>query len=317
MNNDCKSLPSIRSLVVFEATFRLGSMTAAAHEQNTTQPVVSQRIRALEDSVGCLLFDRKGGRLSPTDQGRYFYEEISEALLTINTSLDKLRDEARDVPPTVSIAANFGFAHLWLLPRLDELQLAFPRYRFEVTPVDSYSSVEMLEADISIRFGEFEGSRADETLLAPELVYPVCSPEFAERHGLSGPLDAWVLDKTPVLHMDRNNPRWLDWPRWCLLAGLPQVQPSTEFKFNNYPLLLGSAIRGEGLTLGWSSLVQDSISLGRLVALGPRIERSDHGYILTTRHRSSCVIKPVVDWFCQEMSMSASSYNTTSSRPCS
>lgn len=307
MNNDCKSLPSMRSLVVFEATFRLGSMTAAAQEQNTTQPVVSQRIRALEDSVGCLLFDRAGGRLSPTDQGRYLYEEISSALATINTSLDRLRDAARDVAPSVSIAANFGFTHLWLLPRLDELQRAFPRYRFEVTPVDSNVSGEMLEADISIHFDEFVGSRADELLLAAELVYPVCSPAFAERHGLAGQVDAGVLAKAPILHMDRNNPRWLDWPRWCLLAGLPQVQSGSGFKFNNYPLLLAAAIRGEGLALGWSSLVQDAISQGSVVALGPRIERSDHGYILTTRHRGSGIIQPVIDWFYREMSMSGCS----------
>lgn len=306
MSNDCKSLPSMKSLVVFEATLRLGSMTAAAQEQGTTQPVVSQQIRALEDSVGCALFDRSGGRLSPTDQGRYLYEEISTALAKINASLNKLRDDALDVAPSVSIAANFGFAHLWLLPRLNQLQQSFPRYRFEVTPADSDSSLEMLEADISIRFGEFVGSRPNEVLLTPELVYPVCSPEFAERNDLNGRVDALVLARTPVLHMDRNNPRWLDWSRWCLLAGLPQVQTGTGFKFNNYPLLLSSAIRGDGLALGWSSLVQDAISRGSLIALQPQVARSDHGYILTTRHRSSCTIQPVIDWFCRELSSSGS-----------
>lgn len=312
MNNDCKSMPSMRSLVVFEATFRLGSMTAAAQEQNTTQPVVSQRIRALEDSVGCLLFDRTGGRLSPTDQGRYLYEEISSALATINISLDRLRDDARDVAPSVSIAANFGFTHLWLLPRLDELQRAFPRYRFEVTPADSSTSGAMLEADISIHFDALAGSRADQLMLTAELVYPVCSPEFAERYGLNGLVDANVLANTPILHMDRNNPRWLDWPRWCQLAGLPQIPGDSGFRFNNYPLLLAAAIRSEGLALGWSSLVQDAISQGSLIALSPRIERSDHGYILTTRHRSSGITQPVIDWFSREISVSGCSWNLSS-----
>ncbi|WP_375741336.1 LysR family transcriptional regulator [Pseudomonas boanensis] len=302
MNNERKSLPSMKSLVVFESVFRLGSMTAAAQEHGTTQPVVSQRIRALEEDVGCALFDRSGGRLSPTGQGRFLYEEISSALSKINTSLDKLRDDSLDIAPSVSIAANFGFAHLWLLPRLGQLQQRFPRYRFDVTPADSDSCLEMLEADISIRFGEFVGSRPNEMLLAPELVFPVCSPEFAERNNLNGLIDALALDRAPVLHMDKNNPRWLDWTRWCLLAGLPQAQAGTGFKFNNYPLLLSSAIRGDGLALGWSCLVQDAISEGRLIALQPRVERSDHGYILTTRHRNSCTIQPVIDWLCQELS---------------
>lgn len=304
--NNRKSPPSMKSLELFEATYRLGSMTAAAQEQGTTQPLVSQRIRALEDSVGCALFDRTGGRLTPTTQGRCLYGDISSALSQISTSLNKLRADALDVAPSVSIAANYGFAHLWLLPRLNDLQQNFPRYNFEVTPADSDSCSEVLEADISIRFGEFAQARPNEVLLAAELVYPVCSPEFAERNSLNGRVDASVLERASVLHMDNNNPRWLDWRRWCLLAGVAPVQTSTGFKFNNYPLLISSAIRGDGLALGWSSLVQDAISQGSLIALQPQVVRSDHGYILKTRHHSNSTIQPVLDWFCRELGSSGS-----------
>lgn len=301
MSNERKSPPSMKSLVVFESVFRLGSMTAAAQEQGTTQPVVSQRVRALEEGVGCALFDRAGGRLAPTSQGRYLYEEIAGALAQINVALDKLRDDALDVAPSVSIAANFGFAHLWLLPRLERLQRSFPRYRFEVTAADTDASPPMLEADLSIRFGEFAGSRPDELLLVPELVYPVCSPAFAARQRLDGQVDAAALQRAPVLHMDRDDRRWLDWPRWCRLAGLPQARTGTGFRFNNYPLLLGAALRGDGLALGWSCLVEDAVAEGQLIALQPRVGRSDHGYILTTRHRHSSVIEPLIDWFRREL----------------
>jgi DNA-binding transcriptional LysR family regulator len=291
----------MKALLAFEAAFRLGSMTAAAQEQDTTQPVISQRIRVLEESIGRVLFDRTGNRLAPTEQGRFLYGELSGALASINAAVAKLRDEAQAVEPSLSLAANFGFAHAWLLPRLSRLQRAFPRYRFEVTPVDSDSALEMAEADIAIRFGHLSSCRANEVQLAPEVVFPICSPAFAQHHGLVGRVDDGVLAQVPLLHMDQNNPRWLDWPRWCTLAGLAPVADAARFKFNNYPLLLGAVLQGEGMALGWSELVQQPIAEGRLLALQPKVIRGDHGYLLASKHRNSSLVQPVVEWLQAEL----------------
>jgi DNA-binding transcriptional LysR family regulator len=294
-------LPSMKALIAFEAAFRLGSMTAAAQEQGTTQPVISQRIRVLEESIGRVLFDRSGNRLSPTDQGRFLYGELSSALASINSAVETLRDEALDVQPNLLIATHFGFAHAWLLPRLGDLQQAFPRYSFDITPVDSDSALDMVEADISIRFGQLTGARQNEIQLAQEEVFPICSPAFAQRFGLAERINEDMLARVPVLHMDQNNPRWLDWSRWCLLAGLAPLQGAAKFKFNNYPLLLASVMQGEGIALGWSALVQQSIAEGRLIALQPRVTRSDHGYLLASRHRNSSLVQPVIEWFQREL----------------
>ncbi|WP_439888012.1 LysR substrate-binding domain-containing protein [Pseudomonas sp. MBLB4123] len=295
----------MKALVAFEASYRLGSMTAAAQEQGTTQPVISQRIRVLEDSIGRVLFDRSGNRLTPTEQGRFLYGELAGALASINTAVAKLRDEAQAVEPSLSIAANFGFAHAWLLPRMGALQQAFPRYRFEIAPADSESALEMAEADIAIRFGQLGSCRHNEVQLAQEEVFPICSPAFARRHGLAGRVDEAVLARVPLLHMDQNNPRWLDWARWCSLAGLAPVTDAARFKFNNYPLLLGAALQGEGLALGWSELVQQPLAEGRLLALQPRVVRRDHGYLLASKHRNSSLLQPVIEWFQAEFAQAA------------
>ena len=291
----------MKALIAFEAAFRLGTMTAAAQEQGTTQPVISQRIRALEESIGRVLFDRTGNRLIPTEPGRFLYGELSSALSSITAAVDKLRDEALDVPPSLSIAANFGFAHAWLLPRLGALQQAFPRYRFEIAPADSESALEMGEADIAIRFGAVSSCRANELQLAREVVFPICSPAFARRHGLTGRIDESVLARVPLLHMDQNNPRWLDWSGWCALAGLAPTQAPARFKFNNYPLLIGAVLQGEGMALGWAELVQQAVAEGQLVALQPQVIRSDHGYLLASRHRNSRLVQPVIEWFQAEL----------------
>lgn len=66
-------------------------MTAAASEMHTTQPTISQRIRALEENVGCPLFDRRGGRLSINARGEAFYEELVPGLARLCGAVVDLR----------------------------------------------------------------------------------------------------------------------------------------------------------------------------------------------------------------------------------
>ncbi|ARS71053.1 LysR family transcriptional regulator [Sinorhizobium meliloti] len=56
----------LRHLRYVLATARNGSFSAASHELNVQQPIVSKRVRELEDELGVLLFDRStaGARLT-------------------------------------------------------------------------------------------------------------------------------------------------------------------------------------------------------------------------------------------------------------
>jgi len=60
----------LRHLRYVVAAARNGSFSAAGHELNVRQPIISKRIRALEDELGVSLFDRatSGAWLTPTGQ---------------------------------------------------------------------------------------------------------------------------------------------------------------------------------------------------------------------------------------------------------
>ena len=292
--------PSLKALQAFTATVRSGSMTAASRELGTTQPAISQRIRHLEDALGVALFERAGQRLRPTADGESYYGEIAEALDHITASTLRLRMRARSRSRAVSIAVNFGFAHMWLLPRLARLESAFPGTGFEVLPVDRDDSREALGADISIRFGLLAQARESEWPLLREAVFPVCSPGFAARHGLESADVAAATARVPLLHMDRSDPRWLDWPQWCARAGAQVPASPPRFHYNNYPLLLHAAIEGQGLALGWCGLVDAAVEEGTLVALEPVVERPERGYILHTAYGDRALMRAIVDWFVRE-----------------
>ncbi|WP_234837439.1 LysR family transcriptional regulator [Sinorhizobium meliloti] len=72
---DCHTLTrnhemDLRHLRYVVAAARNGSFSAAGHELNVGQPIISKRIRELEDELGVFLFDRatSGARLTPTGE---------------------------------------------------------------------------------------------------------------------------------------------------------------------------------------------------------------------------------------------------------
>jgi DNA-binding transcriptional LysR family regulator len=296
-----RGLPSIKALIAFEATVRLGSMTAAARELDSTQPAISQRIRQLEESLGILLFDRSGGRVATTEIGRRLYEDVSNALTALESAVRYYKSS--DIPNKrkVTIAAHFGFAHVWLLPRLADLEARFSHLQFEILPVDADDAPEMTQADLAIRFGRVDPDEPTEQLLTNEVVYLVCSPAFAVKHGIGKNITESQLSAVPLLHLDRADPRWLDWELWSRLARFELPSQKPRIRYNNYPLLLNAVRDGFGLALGWSLLVEDGVRNGSIVAVGPRVERKGYGYICTSRFLDNAVIAPIARWLAERM----------------
>jgi len=297
MANPDPPLPSLKAVVAFEAVVRLGSMTAAANELGSTQPAVSQRIRALEEALGVPLFDRGARRLQPTRHGRDYYEDIAGPLRRMIGATRRLQARAYARHHGLVLAVHFGFAHRWLLPRIGRLEAAFPGTEIEVFPVDRDEAPEMASADLTVRFGRFDRCGGQEWPLFHEAVFPVCSPGCASGYALDGRVDSSSLARVPLLHMDEHSARWLDWKRWCELAGLESPMRSSRFHYNNYPLVLNAAVEGRGLALGWAGLVEAMIEEGTLVRLAPTVTRREYGYILGARHCESAIVAAVVDWF--------------------
>ncbi|MAX32059.1 MAG: LysR family transcriptional regulator [Halomonadaceae bacterium] len=295
-----ESLPSLKALIAFETAIRLGSLTAAAKALGATQPAISQRIRGLESQVGLVLFERSGGGLAPTREALRFYDDIAPALNRIDSAVHTLRARARSTRQRVLIAANFGFAHLWLLPRLSKLEAAFPQVDIEVLAVDQDDQDH--RADIAIHC---DRDSEQDDIFTPEEVFPVCSPAFAAQHGLLEGDTPPRWSALPLLHMDERNSRWIDWRQWSVLAGVPYEEPYEErgavFKYNNYPLLINAAQAGKGIALGWDLLVQDALEDGSLIPLAPPVRRESHGYILRTRYAHSALIGEIMRWVTAEI----------------
>lgn len=104
----------LRVLEAFLAAMSCGSMTKAAVSLGVGQPAVTRMIKDLETAVGFQLFHRNGPRISPTDRGLRFHEEVQRivaGLRQIGQRAEAIRTEkiaSIDVAATPTMAAGLS-----------------------------------------------------------------------------------------------------------------------------------------------------------------------------------------------------------------
>lgn len=102
----------LRVLEAFLAAMACGSMTKAAVSLGVGQPAVTRMIKELEAAVGFQLFHRNGPRISPTDRGLRFHEEVQRivaGLRQIGQRAEAIRTEkiaSIDIAATPTMAAG-------------------------------------------------------------------------------------------------------------------------------------------------------------------------------------------------------------------
>jgi DNA-binding transcriptional LysR family regulator len=69
---------ALKHIEVFRTVMQTGSMTEASRRLHTSQPQVSRLVSQLEAIVCFALFERNGTRLSPTQDGKRFFEDVEK-----------------------------------------------------------------------------------------------------------------------------------------------------------------------------------------------------------------------------------------------
>lgn len=293
-----RQLPQLQSLVYFESAARHLNFTAAAEELGTTQPAVSHRVRSMEEHLGVSLFFRQHRGVKLTEEGSRLYQTVRQSLdaLRLTTEAVRVQDEQR----SLTLATDFGFAKLWLMPRIRDLQQAIPGLQLRILTSQDQIDPRQETIDFSIHFN---GPMADPNaeLLFPEYVVPVCSPALLDRHSPIRSTDD--LARLPLLHLQQVEPtRWLDWDEWFRLQGGHPGTVSSNLTFNDYSMVIQAAISGNGVALGWAPLVDELLEQGQLAVAYDRPVKTARGCFLITPpfSRTSGLRARFRDWLLSE-----------------
>lgn len=282
-------LPPLDALLFFEAAARRMSFTAAATELFVTQAAVSKRIRQLEDFLGVPLFLRDGRRLALTPEGAQLRDNAVMVFDYLETAVRALPGSGGS---TVRIAANSAVSLFWLQPRLRAFGLSDRACPINLVTADNIAAQLASENDLAIVYctGKIDGWRL--LPLLEERLMPVAAPDFLARMGL--PAEAafpgdWRGTGPVLLDFPRLAPDWTTWDVWSRRlaqhgmageAGMAGVVDWPRRKCATYAQTIGAALKGEGIALGSTTLLDAELAAGALVALNAPGLDTGSGYYL-------------------------------------
>jgi LysR family glycine cleavage system transcriptional activator len=278
----------MKTLAAFEAAARLRSFTLAANELHLTHGAISRQIAALEEHYRRALFVRLARGVALTDAGMHLYQTVQEML----TNLVKLSRELREESPVgnVRITVTPSFGANWLLPRLPQFNACYPGITVHLDASLGLADLNHTKFDFAVRDGngKWDGMQAE--LLFRNKLTPVCRPDQIQRFGsLNG--GRYAL---PLLH-DTNDMHWRFW--LDEVDRLDVLENSDGIILNDYNLVIGAALNGVGVAMGYSELIAAFLADGRLVAPFDICIDSPRAYYLTkSSHRLRKPAKTLWDW---------------------
>jgi DNA-binding transcriptional LysR family regulator len=245
----------------FARCVEAASFSAVAAELNTSQPTISRQVAALEDHLGCLLFQRTTRALTLTDDGRTFYELALAALDAAEQAEAAVGRRRGRVSGRLRLACAGVFGRLHVIPRLAAFMARHPELDIDLVMQDRATDLVEEGVDLALRVGETRdaGLMARRIGLSRRVV--VAAPGYLDAHGTPAhPRD--LSGHRCILYFGLNSG-----PSWGFASpeGPLQVPIDGRFRVDNTEGVRAAVLGGLGIAYVpvWH-FVDDEIESGRL-----------------------------------------------------
>ena len=146
----------LNGLRVLDAAARHLSFTRAADELAVTPAAVGQQIRALEDTLGLVLFRRTPKGLELTPEGEAGLADLRGGFLSFEESVRAM--QVGQTSKSLTIAAPRDLTAKWLLARLEAYRRDDPELRFQLIASDEGLDFTQANLDLAICFDDSAGA---------------------------------------------------------------------------------------------------------------------------------------------------------------
>ncbi|MEH6633287.1 MAG: LysR family transcriptional regulator [Halopseudomonas aestusnigri] len=123
---------NLTQIKTFLWVVKLGGFRKAAEIHHTSQPAISARISALEDSLGVELFDRSQSGVKLTRKGQNLLEYAEQLISLVDTIQEKIGN-SDEFEAVLRIGVSETIVHSWLPRFLASLREFYPRVDVELS----------------------------------------------------------------------------------------------------------------------------------------------------------------------------------------
>ncbi|AXM94576.1 LysR substrate-binding domain-containing protein [Pseudomonas plecoglossicida] len=287
-------IPSMTALLEFETVARHCSFTLAAQELGVTQAAVSKQVRQLEENIGAQLFQRLHRSIRLTSEGQALFAVVSDSLQKIASVFDRLSEGGEEQELVLSTTATFS--QLRVMPRLGKLRAALPHVRLRMATQMFTGDLRNHDVDLLVRYGNGRWEDGSALKLFEEAIFPVCSPQWLERHAPVDSLEA--LYRTDLLDADATSEGWMTWPTWFRELGENPPKLRYSLRSHLYTDTIQAALQGHGVALGWGRMLDHLLASGELVRLTDLMVKPREAYYLVVPHgrETTATVLGLVEW---------------------
>ncbi|OAJ54880.1 LysR family transcriptional regulator [Paraburkholderia ginsengiterrae] len=271
-----------------------GGFSKAAQRLGVATSSITRLMDSLESSLGTALLTRTPRKVSLTDAGIAYVEQVSKVLDDLAEADESVFDSGASPVGSFRISVPSTYNRLRLAPQLAAFLAAHPRVFLDVVVADNFADLALDRIDLAIRIGRPD---RDANLIVRKLAdnprYVVASHDYLERSGT--PETPQALETHQCLRVAygggyRTRQIWAfrqDGAEQC-------VEVRGHLLSNSLDMLLEAVMAGCGIALLPEWLVGAEIRAGRLMRLFETFEASPHrgdavvyaAYLPNRRHSS-------------------------------
>jgi DNA-binding transcriptional LysR family regulator len=179
----------VADVEAFVAVAEQGSFTAGAVSLASTASVLSRAVGRLEARLGQQLLHRTTRRLSLTDTGRLYLEQVRAAFTLLDDAERDAQGDAEALTGCVRISVPTSFGHYRLPALLQPFTAQYPQVRIEVNITNRNVDLAAEGFDLVIRLGPLPDSGLVARKLEDAPLCLVAAPAYLQQMGVPRTLD--------------------------------------------------------------------------------------------------------------------------------
>lgn len=245
-------------LEFFLSVVDCGGFSAAAKELNLPVAKISRAIQRLEIRLQTSLLVRTTRKVSLTEEGRSFAQNVREGLQQLDKAEEQLGSLKEKPQGKLRIDAASPYMLHQIVPHIADFNALFPNIKLELNSSENIIDLIERRTDLAIRIGDLEDSSLNARLLGRSPLHVVASPDYLARCGVPTGLKDLKFHSC----LGFMSPSSLN--NWPIGDGVPI---SASISSNNGETLKHLCLSGVGIGCFSNFMIENELQNARLIPL--------------------------------------------------
>lgn len=261
----------LKAMTVFVRVVETGSLTAAANACNLSPTMIGNHLQALETRLGTRLIHRTTRKQQVSAFGQAYYEQCVEILGLIDDSERLALDHLATPRGRLRVTAPIVFTNECLIPAIADYCGRYPEVKLDIVATDTLSDLIDDGFEAAIRIDTLRNPDVVARPLAPYRLVLCASNSYLDAHGIPATPQALSEHQCLTYTYPPRSEGYAAQSEWILHSpdGRMNVSVDGRLKVDNAEALRRAALRGLGIAMLPSMLVNDDIREKRLIEILP------------------------------------------------